>query len=247
MSSYDALAGAYDALMQDADYGKRADYLQRQFQKSRIPVQTVLDLACGTGTIACLLTQKGYQVIATDGSEDMLTQAMCKAEALAHPPLFLHQPMPRLRLLEPVDAVVSTLDSLNYLTAVKDLQETFRRVCRWLKPGGAFLFDVNSPEKLRGMDDGLWIDETEDSYCVWRTEFSRRTQICSYFVDLFRLRPDGAWERDFEVHREKAWETADLRGYLAEAGFSKVSVWGDLKCSPPKAGEKRLIFRCEKQ
>ena len=137
MSSYDALAASYDGLMIDGSYRKRADWLDRQLRKSAIPVRTVLDLACGTGTISCLLTQKGYQVTATDGSEEMLTQAMGKAAALeGQPPLFLHQTMPRLRLLEPVDAAVSTLDSLNYLTREKDIRETFRRVYRWLKPGG---------------------------------------------------------------------------------------------------------------
>ena len=55
MSSYDALAASYDGLMADGVYRRRADYLEKLFQKSRIPVHTVLDLACGTGTIACLL------------------------------------------------------------------------------------------------------------------------------------------------------------------------------------------------
>ena len=60
MSSYDALAASYDGLMADGVYRRRADYLEKLFQKSRIPVHTVLDLACGTGTIACLLAAKGY-------------------------------------------------------------------------------------------------------------------------------------------------------------------------------------------
>ena len=55
MSSYDALASSYDGLMADGSYRKRADWLERLFRKSRIPVHSVLDLACGTGTIACLL------------------------------------------------------------------------------------------------------------------------------------------------------------------------------------------------
>ena len=116
MSSYDALAASYDGLMADGVYRRRADYLEKLFRKSRIPVHTVLDLACGTGTIACLLAAKGYAVTATDLSEEMLTQAMSKAADLEQPPLFVQQSMPRLRLPEPVDAVVSTLDSLNYLT-----------------------------------------------------------------------------------------------------------------------------------
>ena len=152
MSSYDALAVSYDGLMADGVYRRRADYLEKLFRKSAIPVKTVLDLACGTGTISCLLAAKGYDVTATDLSAEMLTQAMYKAAALEKPPFFLQQSMPKLHLLEPVDAAVSTLDSLNYLTREKDIRETFRRVFRYLKPGGSFIFDVNTPYKLRRMD-----------------------------------------------------------------------------------------------
>ena len=241
MSSYDALASSYDGLMADGSYQKRADWLERLFRKSAIPVHAVLDLACGTGTIACLLAERGYQVTATDGSEEMLTQAMGKAAALdGQPPLFLHQSMPRLKLIEPVDAAVSTLDSLNYLTREKDIRETFRRVYRWLKPGGQFIFDVNSPYKLRRMDGQMYMDETEDVYCVWRTEFSRG--VCTYWVDLFELREDGSWERSCEEHRERAYEPEELTQWLREAGFTKITVTGDLRAKAPRADEDRWII-----
>ena len=90
MSSYDALAASYDALTVDVEYRRRADYLTRQFHRSALPVETVLDLACGTGTMACLLAERGYRMIAVDGSEEMLTQAAWKAAALEQPPMFLH-------------------------------------------------------------------------------------------------------------------------------------------------------------
>ena len=45
MSVYEALAGVYDELTGDVAYERRADYLERLFQKSRLPVRTVLDLA----------------------------------------------------------------------------------------------------------------------------------------------------------------------------------------------------------
>ena len=244
MSNYDALADSYDTLMADGSYRKRADFLEKQFRKSRIPVRTVLDLACGTGTIACLLAERGYQVTATDGSEEMLTQAMSKAAVLEErAPLFLHQSMPRLRLIEPVDAVVSTLDSLNYLTREKDLRETFCRVFRWLKPGGAFIFDVNTPYKLRRMDGQMYMDETEETFCVWRTFFSERTQACTYQVDLFQLNGDGTWDRSFEEHRERAWTEQQLRTFLTDAGFAEITVSGDLTSRPPRVEEDRWIVR----
>jgi ubiquinone/menaquinone biosynthesis C-methylase UbiE len=219
MRVYDALAASYDGLMADGSYRRRAAVLARRLRKSPIPVETVLDLACGTGTIACLLAKQGYEVLAADASEEMLSQAAAKAEGLERRPLFLHQSMAKLRLAQPVDAVVSTLDSLNYLTGERELKETLRRVRRWLKPGGLFLFDVNTPYKLRRMDGQLYMDETEDSVCVWRTFFSEKKQVCTYQVDLFRLRPDGAWDRTFEEHRERAWSGEALRRYLEEAGF----------------------------
>ena len=151
--------------------------------------------------------------------------------------------MPRLRLAQPVDAVVSTLDSLNYLTEERDLRETFRRVRRWLKPGGLFLFDVNTPYKLRRMDGQIYMDETEESVCVWRTFFSEKRQVCTYQVDLFRLRPDGAWDRSFEEHRERAWSEAFLRESLEAAGFASVRLTGDLTDRPPALNEDRWQFQ----
>lgn len=245
--SYEALATSYDGLMGDASYRKRAKYLNRLLKKCAIPVHTVLDLACGTGTISCLLAEAGYEVTATDGSEEMLTQAMQKAGEMEHPPLFLLQSMPRLRLLKPVDAAVSTLDSLNYLTRSKELQETFKRVYKWLKPGGSFFFDVNSPYKLRRMDGQMYMDETEDSFCVWRTFFSEKQQTCTYQVDLFRLREDGeAWDRDFEEHRERAWSEEELRLFLTEAGFQNIVITGDMTDKPPAEEEDRWNVRCVK-
>ena len=84
MSSYDALAASYDGLMADGVYLRRAAYLERLFRRSAIPVRTVLDLGCGTGTIACLLSQRGYRVTATDLSEEMLTQAADKGADRAY-------------------------------------------------------------------------------------------------------------------------------------------------------------------
>ena len=93
MESYSALAASYDELTQDVGYEKRAAFVEKLFLRSHIPVHTVLDLACGTGTMTALLTERGYELIGVDGSEDMLLEAREKAQTLTGvPPLFLHQP-----------------------------------------------------------------------------------------------------------------------------------------------------------
>ncbi len=248
MSCYQSLAGAYDALIVDGAHRKRAAYLHRLLQKEKQRVETVLDLGCGTGTVTCLLAALGYRMIGADLSEEMLTEAARKAEALPENqrPLLICQSMNRLRLTEPVDAAVSTLDALNYVTSDAAMRETLRRVFKWLRPGGLFVFDVNTPYKLRRMDGEVYTDETEDSFCVWRTAFSEKTKVCTYGVDLFSLRPDGAWDRAWEEHRERAWEETELRLLLEAAGFQEIHVTGDLRQSPPCADEDRVIFRCRK-
>ena len=60
MSSYQQLAGAYDELTWDVGYEKRADFLEKLFRRSRIPVHTVLDLACGTGSMTCTSPCPGW-------------------------------------------------------------------------------------------------------------------------------------------------------------------------------------------
>ena len=134
MSSYQQLAGAYDELTWDVGYEKRADFLEKLFRRSRIPVHTVLDLACGTGSMTWLLAGRGYELIAVDGSQEMLAAAREKSAPAEVPPLFLHQSMPRLDLYGTVDAAICCLDSLNYLTNPRDVQRTFQRLQLFISP-----------------------------------------------------------------------------------------------------------------
>ena len=152
MSSYQQLAGAYDELTWDVGYEKRADFLEKLFRRSRIPVHTVLDLACGTGSMTWLLAGRGYELIAVDGSEEMLAAAREKSAPAEVPPLFLHQSMPRLDLYGTVDAAICCLDSLNYLTNPRDVQRTFQRLHLFISPGGLLAFDVRLPERLAALE-----------------------------------------------------------------------------------------------
>lgn len=243
MSSYEALAGCYDALTEDVDYARRADFLEKLMRRSRIPVHTVLDLACGTGSMTYLLAQRGYELIGADGSEDMLSAAREKcANLTGEPPVFLHQEMPKLDLYGTVEAAVCCLDSLNYLTSPRDVQKTLFRLRLFVEPGGILIFDVNTPDKLRGLDGQVFLDEREDVYCVWRTEYEKRSRICSYWMDIFTRRPDGGWSRSGEEHRQRGYTVDELRMWLMDAGFTRVRAYGDCRMAGPREKEQRIYF-----
>ena len=178
----------------------------------------MLDLACGTGTMTALLTERGYELIGVDGSEDMLLEAREKAQTLTGvPPLFLHQSMPELDLYGTVEAAICCLDSLNYLTEAREVRE---------------------------MDGQVWLDEREDVYCVWRTEYSRRSRLLDYYVDIFSVRADGAWERSFEEHRQRWYSVSELTEWLTAAGFGEIRVYGDCRLRAPNETDGRIYISC---
>ncbi len=249
MSSYEFLAGCYDAFTYDVDYAAWADYIEKHFKRRGLPGKTVLDLACGTGSLTRELALRGYEMIGVDLSPEMLSEAAEKNRDVGEvPPMFLCQPMEKLDLYGTIDACVCCLDSVNYVTDPKKLQKALERVHLFLMPGGLFLFDVNTPEKLERLDGQVFLDETEDAYCVWRAEYSRRSRICSYFMDIFQLDPEsGQWERGEELHRERAYTIPELTGYLEQAGFRDIQVFGNLKLRRPKPGEGRVFFAARKE
>ena len=249
MSSYEFLAGCYDRFTYDVDYAAWADYIEQHFRKRGLPGKTVLDLACGTGSLTRELALRGYEMIGVDLSAEMLAEAAEKNRNVGEiSPMFLCQPMEKLDLYGTIDACVCCLDSVNYVISPKKLQKAFQRVHLFLMPGGLFLFDVNTPEKLEGLDGQVFLDETEDAYCVWRAEYSRRSRICSYFMDIFQLdRETGQWDRGEELHRERAYTIPELTGFLEQAGFRDIKVFGNLKLRRPKPGEERVFFVARKE
>ena len=164
---------------------------------------------------------------------------------MENPPRFVLQPLQELHLPVAVDLAVCALDSLDYITDPNDCKEAIRRVYKALNPGGIFIFDVNTPEKLRAMDGQVFLDEDDDVYCVWRGEFDEKTNICSYGMDLFQRR-GKVWNRSFEEHQEYAYSADQLVSYLKAAGFTKIKVYGDRKLEAPRPGEQRIYLKARK-
>lgn len=240
MEAYTILAEHYDRLTRDVDYEGWADYVERHFRSHGRPVEAVAELGCGAGSLTRLLARRGYRMTALDLSPDMLAAAEEKCRGLGVQ--LVCRDMARLTLPEPADAVISCLDSINYVTHPSALKRTFRRVRRALVPGGLFLFDVKTPLSLEGDDGQVYLDEDEDIFCVWRGEYRPRRRVCGYGIDLFVRREDGAWDRGSEYHEEYAYTMDELEGFLREAGFQDVKQYGDKTMRPPRDGAKRVFF-----
>lgn len=245
MDAYHNLAQSYDSLTLDVDYDGVVAFYQAILSREGAVPRTAADLACGTGSVALRLAQMGLQVTAVDMSEEMLCVAAQKAESLKNPPVFVCQQLQRLHLPRGVDLAVCALDSMDYIIDPEDCQQAIARIYKALNPGGMFIFDVNTPQKLKAMDGQVFLDENEDTYCVWRGEFDRETNICSYGMDLFQ-RKGNLWQRSFEEHQEYAYSAEQLVSYLRKAGFTGIEVFGDRRLEAPDAQDLRIYLKARK-
>ncbi|MDR0294044.1 MAG: methyltransferase domain-containing protein [Oscillospiraceae bacterium] len=232
MTAYGYLAPHYDALMRGMDYGAYAETL---LSLAGNPLR-VLDLACGTGRLAEELCGRGCDVVAVDSSPEMLSVAQgrdCGA-------LFLQQDMTELDLYGTVEAAFCTLDALNYLPSPQKLKRAFSRVRLFLEPGGAFIFDMLTPEALAARDGAVYMSDAEDAYCVWRCAW--KAPYCRQEVTLFARQGGGLWKRYDETHTERAYAPGFVTEALREAGFAETRRRGMETAGPPREDDERIVF-----
>ena len=77
---YSAFAEIYDEVMRDVDYEGWSEHVINLCNRFDIEVHKILDLACGTGSLAIRLARMGYQVTGVDQSRQMLQIARKKIE-----------------------------------------------------------------------------------------------------------------------------------------------------------------------
>lgn len=259
--AYEELSFGYDELMTDVRYPALADFIHCSLMKAGIEQGILLDLACGTGTLSYLMAERGYEVIGVDLSEEMLAIAANKQtpDRKGIPPVFIRQDMRELDLYGTVDACICMLDSLNYILSPEDLSEVFRRVALFLNPGGLFLFDINTPEKLARMDGAAYTDEDDEHglFCVWKTALTDVPRTYQYVVDVFTRRnipkTGEVWRRGTEEHLVYAHEPLDILSTALRNGFTSIKPYGEhvLDQRDPEefafgSSENRLYFICTK-
>lgn len=117
------------------------DVMEEAIRKySRIPVHTVLELACGNSPHMLELATRGYQYYGLDLSPTMLEFAQNKADAHQIDVQFYLANFIDFQLEEPMDFIYIMLGSL-YVNDTEELLSHFRTVHKALKPGGLYFLD----------------------------------------------------------------------------------------------------------
>ena len=248
-AGYSTLARCYDSFTKNMDYKRRTEYLCALLCDAGVKAgDTILDLACGTGTYACELLRRGYDVVGVDVSADMLQAALEKAQALdLAPPLLLCQRLEALDLYGTARAAVCLTDSLNHLTQPAMVRRFFRRLALFLEPGAPFVFDVNTSYKHEHvLADNTFIYEAGGVFCAWQNRWNARTRTTRIDLDIFSEGEDGLYTRGQERFFERAYTPEELTGWLIRAGFAVEHIYEELTDRPPSDTAVRIFFVCRR-
>lgn len=222
MSCYHALASYYDRLTADVDYSRFADRYEQAFREDGGSFHLLLDLCCGTGSLSRVMSERGYELISVDASEEMLMEAREKCADLSLPPLFLQQDVSELDLYGTVDAAFCSLEGINYLSP-EDAALLLARLKHFIRPGGLLMFDLRSPDYLAALDGDTFVDEDDDFLCLWRADYDTELRALVYGMDIFS-REGRLWKRSREEHIEYAHSVEQLSALLAANSFGRPAV-----------------------
>ena len=181
----------------------------------------ILDVCCGTGQLAGLLTKRGLHVTGLDGSKEMIGFARKNAPRAE----FRVADVRSFRLPPSYDAALSTYDSLNHIMTVDGLESVFRNVRAALKEGGPFLFDLNMEEGYRTRWRGESAIVEDDHVVAYRSSYSPEAREGRMEFTIFRKARNGGWKRSDLALTQRCYPEVEVRSALERAGFDVVRVF----------------------
>ena len=250
--AYGKFAGVYDQLNSDLFSVEMAQKTFNLIDLLDIPVETCLDLCCGTGTAVKIFSEAGYQAEGLDGSAKMLKIARAKLKK--HKPRLYCQNLPTFKIIEKrgsrklkkYDLITSFFDSLNYMLTSKDLGTAFRSVSRHLNSSGYFIFDMNTPHALKHTWSGDTLaDVKDDISIIWRSTYSPMSKSATLIATFF-VKEGRHWIRFDEEHVEAGYSNAEIRRLLKASGFRVRGLYDCRTMERPSRETNRVVVVAQK-
>lgn len=246
-SIYHKLAPIYDNIMKDVDYEDWTDYIDSVIRYHHPYGQYVLEIACGTGTMALALEKRdNYVITATDISPEMIRIAKQKAEREKSTISWLVQDMCCLDIKNRYEIIFMVFDSLNYLHQKEHIQSLFDGVSRHLSTDGIFLFDFTTPNyspKIAPLLNGE--RNVNDQYSYRRTsKYDRKRAIHTnhFIVEIKDLQTGTTTEQFEEIHRQRIWTLEEIKEMVFASKLRMLAAYEDFDFSEANSGSDRITM-----
>ena len=236
MAVYDLLAPHYDAVTGDS--ATEAAFIRDIIERRHSQAATLLDLACGTGSITALLAG-AYQVSGLDISPGML--AMAREKLPGGTQLYLAD-MTSFRLDASFDVIVCAYQGINHLLSLDAWQSSFDCVGEHLNRGGLFVFDIITVGHLDQMAAGPRIvQEFAGNYLLIQVR-TADGMVFDWHIEVYELQPDGRYRLLTQTVALRSFPLADIREAL-RANFASVEIIS-VGGSADNEDEDRIWFAC---
>lgn len=247
LSIYQGLANVYDQLMENIDYQEWAQYIKLITEKHNKEIESVLDIACGTGNTSIPLAQMGLRVTGVDLSLPMLQQARKKSADAKTEIIFLQQDIKELELSREFDLVTCFQDGLNYLINEEEIKRCFQSINKTLSDEGMFIFDLNAVKKYSHNAQGeISFVDTEEFSLIYETRYLADEEIWEIQVTGFVRGEDHNYSKFKEVHQEKHHHLRDVERILGATGFKVLDVFHAFSFDPPSDASRRIFVVAQK-
>ena len=219
--SYNTFAKFYDTLTENVEYKKRVDYISSFFKRYAEKCDTVLDLACGTGSVSKYLSDLDYNVIGLDLSDEMLTVASSKQ----------------------IKNVMFIKGDMTDLKDIVEVKKCFDCVYNSLNDGGVFVFDVNTVYKHKNvLGNNTFVFDEEDFFLSWDNEYLGDNTV-RILLDFFVYNGKN-YDRFSEEFNEKAYSVNELKSVLDN--FNIIGIYDELNLDDIKDDSERIYFVLKK-
>lgn len=244
-TNYDLFARAYNQTWGGAasPYLAQALTALQHIALHQIPADgRILDLACGPGRLAYLLTKRGYRVSGVDGSSAMIHYAKENAPQAD----FMVADVRDFTLPGTVHAVVETGDGLNHIPTLGDLRRVFANVYACLEPDGLFAFDFLTPERfIKGRNIDLSV-QGESSFFVMQQRCQPKALFATMDFTIFYQQDDDSWQRSDVLTTQHGYADEVVRSALSEAGFVNIRRWAATDLGITIAVHEVAFYTCHK-
>ncbi len=244
VDAYALLARNYDLLMQDIPYQRWIDFIAAYAGKMGKSDLRIVDVGCGTGTVALGLRQRGFWLAGLDSSSEMLSLARMKADRLNLTLPLLQGDFSDLQLT--ADLVISTCDGINHLLGCRDIIKFFRRAHACLSPRGCLLFDINTEYKFRRvLADNVFAWSIEDLDLVWRNQYAAPFNYAA--IAMYTSLGKGRWSKANFCIKQRCHQVSSLIYYLEQTGFRLEGLWENYGSRRITPTAQRITFAAQKR
>ncbi len=184
-------------------------------------VDSICDLACGTGGTAIAFAKAGFRVCGVDLSPEMIRVAQAKTAKSKKKIEFTEGDMRSFQLAEPVDLITCEFDALNHVPKKSDLQRVAKSVAKALRPGGYFYFDVNNLPAFENVWPLGWFQEKPE-FAVMLHGGHREGEDRAWIDVEWFIKEGELWRKHHEHVEEVCWTRKEIRETLTGAGFKII-------------------------